>query len=131
MEVLDKETLKQIIPIKKPTKIREISRERNVALLEGRVVTKPFLREVETYAGKVKVVTFEIEDETGRIWVSAWRALANSALKLRIGDMVRIENTRAKRGFGNKLEITTVSLTRILVKGEGENVWKLLSSTHE
>jgi replication factor A1 len=131
VEVLDEETLSQILPTRKPTRISEITREGKVALLEGRIITRPFLREVETSKGqKVKVATFEIEDATGRIWVSAWRTLASSALKLHVGDIVRIENARAKKGFGENLEITTLSSTRLLVKDK-ENRWKLLSSMHE
>jgi len=120
-EVLDKEALKQIFAEKKPIKISDIKNEGIIEVLEGKVVTKPFSREVKTSRGEtVKVTTLEIKDETGRIWISAWRSLADATSKLRVGDEVRIENARAKKGFNGRLEITTTSSTRIVVKQRKE-----------
>ncbi len=42
--------------------------------MKAKVVSKPILREVKTSTGEnVRLAVFEVEDETGRIWVSAWR----------------------------------------------------------
>lgn len=119
VETLTEETLRQIFPEEKPMHVSEIRNEGKVPVLEGRVVTKPFLKEVKTSRGEtMKVATFKIADETGSIWVSAWRTLADAASKLRIGDKVRVENARAKKGFDDKLEITTTSSTRMEVQRE-------------
>ena len=119
VESLTEEALKQIFPEEKPIRVSEIAKEGKIPVLEGRVVTKPFLKEVKTSRGEtVKVAMFEIADENRSIWVSAWRTLAEAASKLRVGDKVRMENVRVKKGFGDKLEITTTSSTRIKVQRE-------------
>ena len=123
VEVLDEEELTQILLEKKPTKISEIKSEGTIDVLEGHVVAKPLFREVKTSKGEsVKLATLEIGDETGKIWVSAWRALAELASKLRVGDQIRIENARVKKGFEDRLEITTMRSTRIVVKQKEEKV---------
>jgi len=85
--------------------------------VEGEVATKPTLRNVKTAKEEVlKVATFEIKDETGRIWVSAWRQHAEIASELKPGDRVLIENASVKMGFADQLEISTrndTSITRI------------------
>jgi replication factor A1 len=128
VEVLDEDTLKQIVPKKKLIQVSEIKHEGKLAVLEGHVSTKPFLREVNTSKGEtVRVTTFEVSDGTGKIWVSAWRTLADLALNLCVGDQVRIENVRIKKGFKDELEISTISSTRFWVKDKKKKKWKLLS----
>jgi hypothetical protein len=128
VEVLDEDTLKQIVPKKKLIQVSEIKHEGKLAVLEGHVSTKPFLREVNTSKGEtVRVTTFEVSDGTGKIWVSAWRTLADLALNLCVGDQVRIENVRIKKGFKDELEISTISSTRFWIKDKKKKKWKLLS----
>lgn len=82
--------------------------------VEGKVATKPINREVKTSRGeKVKLTVFEIEDETGRIWVSAWRENAEKTANLNAGDKISIKNAYVKKGFADQLEISTRNATII------------------
>ncbi|UCF59287.1 MAG: hypothetical protein JSV15_02430, partial [Candidatus Bathyarchaeota archaeon] len=46
--------------------------------VEGTVVTTPITRDVVTSRGEtIAVSSFELEDDTGKILVSAWRTLVN------------------------------------------------------
>ncbi|MEM1539664.1 MAG: OB-fold nucleic acid binding domain-containing protein [Candidatus Bathyarchaeia archaeon] len=88
---------------------------RNVSV-QGQVVVKPILRDVKTSKGElVKLSVFEIEDETGRIWVSAWRKNAEKTADLKVGDKILVKNAYVKRGFGGQLEISTGNATSIEV----------------
>jgi len=91
--------------------LREVSDSVNV---EGEVVTEPMLREVKTSKGElVRLATFELRDEAGRIWVSAWRMHADSVKDLKVGDKIVIKNAYVKKGFGDQLEISTRNTTFI------------------
>ncbi len=80
----------------------------------GEVATKPILREVKTSNGElVKLAVFELRDETGRIWVSAWRKHADLIRDLKINDKVIIKDAYVKKGFGGQLEISTRDKTSI------------------
>jgi ssDNA-binding replication factor A large subunit len=82
--------------------------------VEGEIVTKPMLRNVKTPKEELlKVVSFELKDETGRIWVSAWRKHAEMAGDLRQGARVIIKHAYVKKGFGDQLEISTRDATTI------------------
>jgi hypothetical protein len=84
--------------------------------VEGEVVTKPVVRDVKTVkGGLLRVASFELRDETGRIWVSAWRKNADMVASFNIGDKIVIRNGVVKRGFGDQLEISTRSVTSIEV----------------
>jgi ssDNA-binding replication factor A large subunit len=84
---------------------------RNISV-EGKVAVTPILREVKTSRGElVKLAVFEIEDETGKIWVSAWRENAEVAAKLKTGDKITLKNVYVKKGFGEKIEISTKKTT--------------------
>jgi len=85
-----------------------------VPSIEGKVATTPILREVTTRKGeKVSVASFELEDNTGKIWVSAWRSHAKKVRGLTVGVKVVLRDVYVQKGFGNQLEITTRSSTEI------------------
>ena len=85
--------------------------------VKGEVITTPMFREVKTSKGEtVKLAVFELKDDTGRIWVSAWRKNAVSAKNLKIGDKIIIKNAYVKKGFSDQLEISTTSSTQMLIK---------------
>jgi replication factor A1 len=91
--------------------LREVSNSVNV---EGEVVTKPILRDVKTSKGElVRLAAFELKDESGKIWVSAWRMHADSVKNLKVGDKIVIKNAYAKKGFGDQLELSTRNATSI------------------
>jgi len=80
----------------------------------GEVATRPTVREVKTSRQEVlKLATFELKDETGRIWVSAWRNHADSVKDLNVGERVVIKNVYVKRGFGDQLELSTRNASSI------------------
>ena len=75
----------------------------------GKVVSqKPLIRKVKTSRGEeVPLVSFEIEDETGRAWVSMWRELAKKLEKERLEKeaTIKLKNFYVKRGFSEGIEI--------------------------
>jgi ssDNA-binding replication factor A large subunit len=84
--------------------------------VKGAVATKQMLRNVKTSKAElVKLAVFEMKDETGEIWVSAWRKHADTVSNLRVGDEVTIKNAYVKKGFGEQLEISTRSKTIITI----------------
>jgi ssDNA-binding replication factor A large subunit len=86
--------------------------------LEGEVASRPVLRNVETYRHEVvKLASFELKDDTGRIWVSAWRKHAEAAGSLKVGDKILLKNAQVRRGFGDQLEICTREVTSLTVEG--------------
>jgi replication factor A1 len=106
------ETLSQKEEFLKIVDLREDSNSINV---EGEVVTKPLNRGVKTSKGEiVRLTVFELKDETGRIWVSAWQGHADSAKDLKVDDRIIIKNAYVKKGFGDQLEISTRNATSIV-----------------
>jgi replication factor A1 len=84
--------------------------------VEGEVATKPMLRDIKTARGELlKLATFELKDETSRIWVSAWRKHADAASNLKLGDKIIIKDAYAKKGFSDQLEISTRGHTSITI----------------
>jgi replication factor A1 len=84
--------------------------------VEGTVATKPMLRDVKTSNGElVKLAVFELKDETGRTWVSAWRKHAEIVKNLKVGDKVVMKNAYARKGFAEQLEVSTKDATSIIV----------------
>jgi ssDNA-binding replication factor A large subunit len=112
------ETLKPEEEFLKIVSLRESLGRVNV---EGTVVTKPIFRNVKTSEGEaVKLANFEFGDETGRIWVSAWRMHADALKDVKAGDKVIIKNAYVKKGFGDQLELSTRNTTSI-VKDDSKN----------
>lgn len=104
-------------PSEEFTKIGDLREGLRNVSVEGKVTVNPILREVKTSKGElVKLAVFEIEDETGKIWVSAWRKNAETAASLKVGDKIAIKNAYVKKGFGDQLEISTRSITDIELK---------------
>jgi replication factor A1 len=94
------------------TDLREGSAQFNV---EGEVITKPVVRDVKTANGElVKLAVFELKDESGRIWVSAWRKHAEKVSNLVLGERVAVKNAHARRGFSDELEISISEKTSIV-----------------
>ncbi len=82
------------------------------ANVEGVVLTVLESKEVITAKGEtVKLLVFELRDESGAIKVSAWRQHAENLKELKIGDKLHLENVYAKKGYGEKMELSTRSST--------------------
>jgi ssDNA-binding replication factor A large subunit len=105
-----------ITPTEEFSKIADLREDLKRVNVKGAIVTKPMLRNIKTVKRElVKLAVFELKDETGRIWVSAWRKHADTVNSLKVGDKVIIKNAYVKRGFGNQLEISTRSITSITI----------------
>lgn len=103
------------------SKISELKEGLAHVNLEGEIVAKPLLRDVETRKQEVvKLASFELKDDTGRIWVSAWRKHAEAAGNLKVGDKILLKNVQVRRGFGDQLEISTREATSLIVVDEHE-----------
>jgi len=82
--------------------------------VEGEVASKPTFKSVKTSSGEnVDLAVFELKDNTGTIWVTAWRQHAKTVEPLALGKRVRIKNAYVKRGFSEQLEISTRNSTVI------------------
>jgi len=92
-------------------------KEGDTVNVEGTVSNIDNIREVTTGKGEqVKLLTFELRDETGSVTVSVWRNQIEQISNLKVGDNVTIKNGFTKIGYGNKLELTTRSGTQFTVK---------------
>jgi replication factor A1 len=92
-------------------------REGDVVSVEGVVSGVEPVKEVTTGRGEqVKLLVFELKDETGFVGVSVWRDQIGQFSNLKLGDGVTIENGFVKMGYGNKLEISTRSGTQFTIK---------------
>lgn len=102
---------------KQLTKIALLDENLDDVNVEGEVATLPATKEVTTSkAETVMLTSFELKDETGAVWVSAWRQHAKTASALIRGDKIRLENVYVKKGYEGKKEVTTKAasnLTRV------------------
>ena len=97
------------------TKISSLT-ENQIANVEGVVSTVPESKEVNTSKGEtVKLTVFELKDESGAVRVSAWRQHAEALNGLKVGDKLFLENAYVKKGFGDKMELSTRSATAISI----------------
>jgi ssDNA-binding replication factor A large subunit len=102
------------LPSEKFWKIIELKDGMKNISVQGIVITKPLRRMVKTARGEtVNLTVFEIRDETGSIWVSAWRKNAEKTANLKVGEKITIKNADVKKGFADQLEITTRRATTI------------------
>ncbi len=93
------------------TKIANLTENQSVNV-EGAVSTGPESKEVTTSKGEtVKLTVFELKDDSGVVRVSAWRQHAEALNGLKIGDKLLLENAYVKKGFGDKMELTTRTAT--------------------
>jgi replication factor A1 len=105
--------------VEEVVKIGTLEKEDVPVTVVGIVRTKTMKREVTTSKGeKVTVASFELEDESGKIWVSAWRRHAEVAERLSVGAKVRMKDVYVRKGFGDSLEISTRSSSKIEVLTE-------------
>jgi ssDNA-binding replication factor A large subunit len=105
-----------LAPTEEFSKIASLREGLGIVNIEGEVVTKPMFRDVKTPKGEgVKVASFELKDETGRIWVSTWRNHAETVKVLKVGDRIIIKDAYVRRGFSDQLEISTRDASSVTV----------------
>jgi replication factor A1 len=98
------------------TKIASLNAGLNSVNVEGEVSDAPVSREVTTFKGeKVKLAVFELKDDTGSVRVSAWRKHAEAVNSLKVGDRVRLANVYVRKGFDNRVELSTRNATSVTV----------------
>lgn len=98
-------------------KITSLTENLNSVNVEGEVSTVPVSKEVTTSKGEtVKLAVFELKDDTGTVWVSAWRKHAEAVSSLKVGDWILIIDAYVKRGFGDKIELSTRDATSMTVR---------------
>ena len=98
------------------TKIASLNAGLNSVNVEGEVSDAPVSKEVTTFEGEtVKLAVFELKDDTGSVRVSAWRKHAEAVNSLKVGDRVHLANVYTRKGFGNKVELSTRNATSITV----------------
>jgi ssDNA-binding replication factor A large subunit len=101
------------------SKIADLSEGLKHVNVKGAIVAKPMFRNVKTSKGElVKLAVFEMKDETGKIWVSAWRKHADIASNLKADDKIIIKNAHVKKGFGDQLELSTRNATSVTLLKE-------------
>lgn len=89
-------------------RIADLEEGMEVAHIEGTVATGPTRREVTTRGGeKVSVASLELEDSSGRVWVSVWRGHVESVEGLAVGARVKLRGVFVRRRFGGQLEVST------------------------
>jgi replication factor A1 len=102
-------------PDEEVSKLAELSEGMSRVNVEGEVASKPLIREVKTSKqGLLRVATFELKDDTGRVWVSAWQKHAESVKDLKVGDKLIMRDAYVKRGFNDQIELSTRNTTSIV-----------------
>ncbi len=82
--------------------------------VEGEVASLPVSREVKTGKGEmVKLTSFDLQDETGVVRVTAWREHSETAAELMMGENITLQNVYSKMGYNGKVELSTRSATVI------------------
>ena len=95
----------------KYTKIANLT-EGHIVNFEGIVCAMRENKEVSTSKGEtIKLAVFDLKDDVGSVRVSAWREHAEAFKDLRVGDKVVLENVYVKKGYGDKMELSTRTAT--------------------
>lgn len=114
---VDSSTYMELLtPAEEFLKIADLQLSSGMVSVEGHVVSKPTFREVKTSKEElVKLASFELMDETSRVWVSAWRKHTETVKDLKIGDRIVIKDAYVKRGFCDQLELSTRESTSMII----------------
>jgi len=107
--------LQILSPEEEKVKLVEIKTEGGPITVEGTIASPPDRREVTVRDEKVAVASFDLSDETGKIRVSLWRKLADTAKDFKVGMRIRVKNAYVRKGFGDQLELTSRSATSVEV----------------
>ena len=95
-------------------KLAEITETEGPITVEGTISTMPDFKEVNTSRNeRVTVASFQLSDKTGKLRVSAWRNIAETVKGLKAGTKIKIKNIYAKRGYENRIELSSTHCTII------------------
>jgi len=110
-----------VVPSEVTHKIADLKQEGGSFTIEATVASTPNVREVTTaQQEKVRVASFDLEDDTGKIRMSLWRKHAEIGKDLSVGTRVRIKDAYAKKGFSNLLELVSRTSTIIEIVSKPE-----------
>jgi replication factor A1 len=91
-------------------KIADLTKEFEEVNIVGEVASVPTCREVKTSKGElVKLTSFDLADETGKIRITAWREHSETACKMQVGERIAMDNIYAKIGYSGNVELSTRS----------------------
>lgn len=114
---LDYESSMELLTVQTTfNKVNELKEGMTEINLKGDLPNDSVIKEVTTNKGeRVKLASFEFRDETGSIWVSAWRQQAEAAATLKAGCRVELRGMCVKSGFRRPLELVTRNNSSILL----------------
>ncbi|MHA1368489.1 MAG: OB-fold nucleic acid binding domain-containing protein [Promethearchaeota archaeon] len=108
----------------KEYKISEILDGQNNVTVKGRIVKIEMEKEVSLKDGtRARVINFIVADDTGSIYVVAWRSLVDEIKKFKEGDTVLVKNAKARfNRFSDRIEISLSSLSTIEAIDDDEDL---------
>jgi replication factor A1 len=117
LHVENRTSIERLPPVvEEAAKVDSLREEGVPVVVEGCVTTTPVRKEVTTSGNeKVEVASFELEDDSGKIRVSAWRKHAETAVQLVVGMRIRITNAYVYKGYNGVLELSTRASSRLEV----------------
>ncbi len=84
--------------------------------VHGDIATVPISRSVTTSKGKkVKLADFMLEDESGEVKTTIWRALADVVEGLPVGSRIEVKNAYVREGLDGSPELSSNTFTQIKV----------------
>jgi replication factor A1 len=98
------------------TKIADIAPGEDLCV-DAIILKVPGRREIQTKAGdNVALSEILVEDDSGQIWVKAWRNNARLLDRCELGQIISITGVTAKKGFEDKMELTLTAFSSITKK---------------
>jgi ssDNA-binding replication factor A large subunit len=103
-------------PIIQTTKLSSLSMLSGDVNVEGQVSALLENKNVVTGKGEtIKLLVFNLKDDSAEIRVSVWREQAEQLKDLKVGDRVVLENIFVKKGLKEKIELSTKNVTLVRV----------------
>lgn len=88
--------------------IADVKEEDFMVSVKGEIATPPEIREALTSKREtIKVASFDIQDDTGKMRVSVWRNLVDTVKDLPVGTKITVKNAHVRRGLNAAVELTT------------------------
>ena len=104
-------------------KLAEITEAGGPITVEGTITTVPAVKQVTTSRNEqVGVASFQLGDSTGKLRVSAWRNMSEAVKGLKVGTKIKMRNIYAKKGYQDKIELSSRYSTTLEVLEEPKKV---------
>lgn len=93
-----------------------------VYCIDAIILEIPKSEEKQTRDGRtVTLAQMFVEDDTGSIWVKAWRDQAEKISSHSTGEIISITGVRARLGFNGKTELSLTPYSKITIKKTEDN----------